>query len=359
MGRDNRTYRDVDGERIEGTWRHIFIRNGDSYFLTDLLIYADGMIDCWGLVNLDEFADKVRSGWVATDLVEGARASAHHLAVWRFTDPQMWVNGKALIGEVADEIDRLNDRPDSTERCLTAARAYRTDRTEDNRAALRAAYEAIPEHLRVYAVGDMDLKDKPLLALFSDDESDRARAVEYFDRTESERREYVQRVPADGPEDPVEQPITIRGTVYPRGWPADPGWEVLQNAYPAPISVDGLTYPSVTHAYWALSTADEDVRARIADTENAFEAKKSAAQATRRPGWSGARVAIMTSLLRAKFQRHPQLADKLLATGDARIVSNELFGSKFWGRRIGHLLELVRAELIAERAALMVTTEPG
>lgn len=31
--------------RIEGSWRHIFIKNG-PYFLSDRKVYADGMIDC-------------------------------------------------------------------------------------------------------------------------------------------------------------------------------------------------------------------------------------------------------------------------------------------------------------------------
>ncbi|MFB7366590.1 DUF7638 domain-containing protein, partial [Streptomyces hydrogenans] len=70
------TYRTVDGVRIPGTWRHVFIRNG-RYFLTDLLIYADGLVDCWGLVTVEEFEEKVRSGWVATTLPDGAGASAH------------------------------------------------------------------------------------------------------------------------------------------------------------------------------------------------------------------------------------------------------------------------------------------
>ncbi|MEV6855354.1 hypothetical protein AB0M89_16300 [Streptomyces microflavus] len=55
------TYRTADGVRIPGTWRHAFIRNG-SYFLTDLFIYADGLIDCWGLVTLEEFEEKLRTG---------------------------------------------------------------------------------------------------------------------------------------------------------------------------------------------------------------------------------------------------------------------------------------------------------
>lgn len=35
-----------------------FICNG-SYFLTDLTIYEDGDIDCWGIVSFKEFLQKV------------------------------------------------------------------------------------------------------------------------------------------------------------------------------------------------------------------------------------------------------------------------------------------------------------
>ncbi|MCX4403273.1 hypothetical protein OG840_15880 [Streptomyces sp. NBC_01764] len=85
------TSRKADGIRIPGTWRHAFIRNGGTFFLTDLVIYADGLIDCWGLVTVDEFEQKLRSGWVATDLPEGAEASAHDLASWKFSEPRTWL----------------------------------------------------------------------------------------------------------------------------------------------------------------------------------------------------------------------------------------------------------------------------
>src|SRR5262245_21231187 len=95
----NRTYRVVDGERIEGTWRHVFIRNGD-YFLTDLLVYADGAIWCWEWVDLDGLREKLRDGWVATTLEAEARASAHDLASWRLGDPASWITADELLGEV-------------------------------------------------------------------------------------------------------------------------------------------------------------------------------------------------------------------------------------------------------------------
>ncbi|MBF6129467.1 NADAR family protein [Nocardia brasiliensis] len=349
----NRTYREVDGERVEGTWRHAFIRNGD-YFLTDLKIYADGMVDCWGLVNLTEFAAKVRSGWVATTLPAGAKASVHELAQWTFDDPHSWIDADELIGEVADEVERLAGRPDARARCRQAVDACLAEPTEQNRDALRAAYLAIPAHLRVYTLGDMDYKDRPIVALFDDDEQERAWAVEYFARCEREREASAQRRAADGPEEPQALPVTFGGIGYPGGWPAEPGLEALQNRYPAPIVVAGITYPTVEHAYWALSTSDETARADIAAAETAYRAAEAARDLPRRPGWSDARLAVMTGLLRAKFRQHPHLGDLLLTTQDAKLLSNEHF-SRFWGPGrgwVGRLLEVVRAELAAERAGI-------
>ncbi|GGU58454.1 DUF7638 domain-containing protein [Lentzea flava] len=160
-----RTWREADGERVEGTWRHVFIRNGDRHFLTDLFIYADGMVDCWGLCTLDEFAEKLASGKVATVVPDGAEASALHLGDWTFAEPQRWVTADALLAEVHDTVDQLSGRPDSTARCRAAVDVFLADQTEENRAALHAAYTAIPEHMRVYALGDMDRQDWPLRVL--------------------------------------------------------------------------------------------------------------------------------------------------------------------------------------------------
>jgi hypothetical protein len=110
---------------------------------------------------------KLATGWVATSFEPGARASVHHLGSWRFADPEPGVEPEWLLGEVADAIDTLNGRPDSTGRCLLALDQYLQSRSEAARAALGAAYEAIPAHLRRYALGDMDAKDWPLRVLYT------------------------------------------------------------------------------------------------------------------------------------------------------------------------------------------------
>ncbi|MGW7361369.1 NADAR family protein [Streptomyces sp. NPDC054802] len=364
------THRTADGVRIPGTWRHAFICNGGQYFLTDLFVFADGLVDCWGLVTLDEFEEKLRSGWVATSLPEGADASAHGLADWKFTDPYAWVTPELLLAEVRDTVDRLNGRPDSTARCLAAVDVFLAARTEENRAAARAAYLAIPESQRLYALGDMDSKDWPLQVLvagpggeledWSDEpvsQEDYDSALAYFEERARSIAERPSQGPADGPVTPHAPAIHLYQT-YPRDREDDPGTKALRNDYPAPVEVDGVTYPSVAHAYWALSVADADARTAVLAADNPYAAQRVAADAGRRVGWEHARTAVMTRLLRAKYAQHPDLAEILLATGDATVVYDDA-ASGFWGDNggrgrnwTGRLLELVRSELQARQTGM-------
>ncbi|MEV4332018.1 NADAR family protein [Streptomyces sp. NPDC049597] len=363
------THRTADGVRVPGTWRHAFIRNGD-YYLTDLFIYADGLIDCWGLVTLDEFEQKLRSGWVATELPEGARASGHDLAGWTFHEPCTRLTPELLLAEIRDTIEQLNGRPDSTDRCLATVAAFLADRTEERRAAVRAAYHAIPSTQRIYALGDMDRRDEPLKILVAgpggyteewpddpvtQDEYDEA--IAFLEDRARWIAERPTRALADGPTDPHAPAVHVP-QVYPLKPSAARTTLSLRTDFPAPVDIDGVTYPSVAYAYWALSTADADGRAAIVSAATAGAAARLAAEAPRRDGWEQARTAVMTRLLRAKYAQHPVLAEFLLSTDDATLVYAD-WDSAYWGDKdgrgrnwLGRLLELVRSELHAERAGL-------
>ncbi|MFD4524032.1 NADAR family protein [Streptomyces sp. NPDC058470] len=364
------THRTADGVRIPGTWRHAFIHNGGCYFLTDLFIYADGLIDCWGLVTVEEFEEKLRTGWVATSLPEGAAASAHDLAAWKFSEPRNWLTPDLLVAEVRDTIDQLNGRPDSTGRCLATVDAFLVDRTEENRTAVGTAFLAIPVSRRRYALGDMDRKDGPLRVLVAGPggqtylptdppvtQEAYDSALAYFEERAHWRAEQLTRVPADGPATPHAPAVQLYHS-YPNKPVADPGRLGLRNDYPAPITVGEVSYPSVAHAYWALSVAQSEVRAAVATADTSAAARKLAVGASRREGWEDVRAAVMTSLLRAKYDQHPELAEILLATDDATVVYDDMH-SAFWGDNAGRgrnwtgrLLELVRSELYARRAGI-------
>ena len=197
MSISNRTYRMLeDGSRIEGTWRHVFIKNGSTFYLSDLKIYADGLIDCWGLVDLEGFREKVAQGWVATEPPDGAQAVAYNLSTWEFKDPE-GLPVSLLVAEVEDTMAELQGRPTSSERFAALLDEFLLDPSDANRPTLREAYLAIPEHMRRFVLHDQDMKDWPAQILAGDlgdlvpsldppfdqvpiTEEDRTRALDYL-----------------------------------------------------------------------------------------------------------------------------------------------------------------------------------
>jgi ribA/ribD-fused uncharacterized protein len=129
----------------------------------------------------------------------------------------------------------------------------------------------------------------------------------------------------------------------------------LSNFHPAPVVLDGVTYPSVEHAYQAAKTFNLDDRQRILNCPPPNIAKKIGRKVKARSDWDQVKVAIMTDLVRQKFTDHPELREQLLATGNATLVEGNWWGDRFWGmcngeghNYLGRILMDVRKELCCE-----------
>ena len=293
MTRLRPTYREVDGRRIEGTWRPIFIKNGGTHYLADLKIYADGQIDCWGMVDREGFGEKLRSGWVATSLL--AVPEPHRVFV---------------LGDM--------DHRDIPIRVLSS----------------------LPGQLP--AGGTVD--DPGELVT----EADREAAFAYLEDREVARLDWAAGSHDDGPIDGDPGSVRVDQIWYRRGWPDEPGIHVLRNEWPAPLELATGAYATVAHAYWARSALDAADHDRIRDEPEAGAARKLALSVDRVPGWSARRLAVMTELLTAKAEQHPTVARQLADTGEKSIIYQEAL-DPFWGvdgdgrNWMGRLLELVRA----------------
>src|SRR4051812_3053306 len=91
----------------------------------------------------------------------------------------------------------------------------------------------------------------------------------------------------------------------------------LSNFWMAPIEYDGVTWPSVEHAYQALKFTDKEKREKIRNLKTAEEAKKQGAtKKFYRADWDDVKLDIMNELVMAKFQQHHMLAERLMATAD-------------------------------------------
>lgn len=151
-------------------------------------------------------------------------------------------------------------------------------------------------------------------------------------------------------------------------------WGFCSHFYPAPIEVDGQWWRTAEHFYQAQKSFDPEYVLAIRTAVTPGHAKRLAAspdlprrisarswfrknQKKPRPDWLEVKVEIMRIADTAKFLQHPDLAARLLASGDAEIVEDSRTDA-FWGTGAdgarqnwaGRVLMEVR-ELLRERRA--------
>ena len=126
----------------------------------------------------------------------------------------------------------------------------------------------------------------------------------------------------------------------------------LSNAYDTTVRFEGADYPTVEHAYLAARTTDEAARAPVRRAATPHEARRLGYRLIPRDDWEHVRVTVMWELVEQKFRRHPEFAERLLATGQDVLVNGG--GDAFWGvsglrgaNYLGRILMGVRAELAA------------
>lgn len=134
-------------------------------------------------------------------------------------------------------------------------------------------------------------------------------------------------------------------------------YRFLSNFWPAPCEFEGVRYPSSEHAYQAAKTLDTVERSRIAALSTPSEAKKAGRALALRADWETVKFDVMRACVRSKFALNPDLAEKLLATGDALLEEGNTWGDRTWGvvdgvgeNRLGRILMDVRGELRASAA---------
>lgn len=103
----------------------------------------------------------------------------------------------------------------------------------------------------------------------------------------------------------------------------------LSNFEPCDVQFDGITYPSVEHAYQAAKTIDLAERELLLPL-TAGQAKRYGRKITMRPDWDDIKVAVMKNLLQQKFAIKPY-KDLLRATGAQEILEGNNWGDVFWG----------------------------
>jgi len=133
-------------------------------------------------------------------------------------------------------------------------------------------------------------------------------------------------------------------------------YRFLSNFYPATVEFEGITYPSVEHAYQSAKTLNMDERQRIAAIVDPADAKRAGgALSPQRADWEKVKFLVMEQCVRYKFTHDLKLRAKLLATGSAILEEGNNWNDRIWGicppnsgdgeNRLGKILMKVRAEL--------------
>jgi hypothetical protein len=151
-----------NGEEIEGATLPLFWSAPEGIALTECFVYADGRASVGydaPLHTIEELRRLFDLGHIRTSVDDGVWVTVAGLGRFQVTDGFWYVEKVELWKNILNSLNVLRGQSDAIELCYQAFLAYQKDPTAENREILRAAYEAVPEHHRMYTQRDQDAKD--------------------------------------------------------------------------------------------------------------------------------------------------------------------------------------------------------
>lgn len=128
----------------------------------------------------------------------------------------------------------------------------------------------------------------------------------------------------------IKDAVKIRPIIY--GFDFNTQWDFLNNQYPYCIQdAYGIVYSSVERAYLASRTTDAEKRLRIAKANTNKLAKALSDAYADMSNWEGTRDWSMYTKLLKKF-KNPTLRQKLLDTGNAKLINTVKNCDNYWGQ---------------------------
>lgn len=125
----------------------------------------------------------------------------------------------------------------------------------------------------------------------------------------------------------------------------------LSNFFEIPVTYRGITYQNSEAAFQAQKSLDPAVQAEFAALDPQ-RAKRRGRRIALRADWEEVKFSEMLAIVTAKFEQHPELAEKLLATGDEPLEEGNTWGDRTWGtvggsgkNLLGKILMQVRDKL--------------
>ena len=105
----------------------------------------------------------------------------------------------------------------------------------------------------------------------------------------------------------------------------------LSNFWPCAVTLDGMLFSSVEAAYVAAKTECRETREKIQQMNSPGAIKRYGRTFPLRSDWEAIKLDVMRHLLEQKFAPGTELGQRLVDTGDCKIVEGNLWGDEFWG----------------------------
>lgn len=104
----------------------------------------------------------------------------------------------------------------------------------------------------------------------------------------------------------------------------------LSNFWPCKITLDGMTYNSVEHAYMSAKSDDIEWKKFCQSTYSLGQVKKASRSLRVKDNWNDIKLQVMKECIDQKFSQEP-LKSMLINTGDIHIQEGNMWNDKFWG----------------------------
>jgi len=133
----------------------------------------------------------------------------------------------------------------------------------------------------------------------------------------------------------------------------------LSNFAPVRVDLDGVTYPTVEHAYMSAKSNDPEWKKKCTNSNiSPGEIKRLSRGIELVPNWELIKLVVMHSLLVQKFNQEPYKT-RLKNTGTTHLQEGNLWGDEFWGvslktgkgaNNLGKLIMQIRNEESTSRS---------
>jgi hypothetical protein len=161
---DDVPVRTIDGVDVYGAALPVVQHADSNVYLTRWFVFADAQcrIGAEVLCPFDDVVARFKSGELSTRVPVNTPVYVDGLGSMVCGRVDGWVSVRDRIAEARDCLETLRGGAGSVAVCRAVYAAYVENPTGSARATLRAAYFAVPRHLRMYC-GDMDTKDLDIL----------------------------------------------------------------------------------------------------------------------------------------------------------------------------------------------------